>query len=126
MLVIFKRIASIAFGLAFLMAINIFAGVGREYLSLQHARLLFMVFGGIALVLNLFSFQSGKNSAIFNFLYWAGSIVAFIGLVFHQFHLPYSLIIIMAGMGILGISFVLPEGLARIDSHEESEVIDEL
>lgn len=126
MLVVLKRIASIAFALSFIMAINIFAGVGREYISLQNARLLFMVFGGIALVLNLFSFQSGKNSAIFNFLYWAGSIVAFIGLIFHQFHLPHSLIIIISGMGILGVSFILPEGLARIDKREENDIIDEI
>lgn len=126
MLVIFKRIASISFALAFVMAINIFAGVGREYLSLQHARLLFMIFGGVALVLNLLSFQSGKNSAIFNFLYWAGSIISFIGLIFHQFHLPHSLIIIISGMGILGISFILPEGLSRIDRSDENDIIDEI
>lgn len=126
MLVILKRIASIAFALAFLMAINIFAGVGREYLSLQHARLLFMIFGGIALALNLFSFQSGKNSALFNFLYWAGSIVAFVGLILHQFHFPHSLIVVISGMVILGISFVLPEGLARLDKQKESDIIDEI
>lgn len=125
-MIILKRIASIAFALSFIMAINIFGGIGREYLSLQHARILFMVFGAIALLLNLLSFQTGKNSAVFNFLYWAGSIVAFIGLLFHQFHLPYSLVIIICGMGILGVSFVLPEGLERMENKKDDNVLDDL
>lgn len=125
-MMLLKRFASIAFALAFITAINLFGGLGREYMSVQTARILFMVFGAIALVLNLLSFQSGKQGPIFNFLYWAGSIVAFIGLILQQFHIRYALIIVIAGMVILGASFILPYGLDKLDPKEKEDLIDDL
>ncbi len=125
-MMVLKRVASVAFGISFLLAINIFAGVGREYMDVRTARLLFLIFGAIALLANLLSFQSGKNGPVFNFLYWAGSIIAFVGLIFHQFHLPYSMIVIIAGMGILGISFVLPSGLDRLENQKDDDLLDNL
>jgi hypothetical protein len=125
-MIIMKRIASIFFGLAFIMALNLFAGVGREWISPSLARTLFIAFGAVALFLNLFSFQSGKHSPVFNFLYWSGTIIAFIGLVFQQFRLPYGLYILIAGMIVLGVSLVLPESLVRSDSDKPEDLIDDL
>jgi hypothetical protein len=123
---IMKRLASLFFGLAFLMALNLFADVGREWISTSLARTLFIAFGAVALVLNLLSFQGGKNSPVFNFLYWAGTIIAFVGLVFQQFHLPYGMYILIAGMIVLGISLVLPESLARSENEKRDDLIDDL
>lgn len=125
-MMILKRIASVAFGIAFILAINIFAGIGREYIDARTARLLFLIFGAIALVANLLSFQSGKNGPVFNFLYWSGSIISFIGLIFHQFHWPYSMVIIITGMVILGISFVLPSSLNSLDNQKNDDILDDI
>ena len=122
---IIKRIAGLAFGLAFIMALVIFGGVGRQYISVPTARIIFMACGAIGLVLNLMTFQSGKNSPLFNFLYWIGSIVLFVGLIFLQMHFPYGFYIIVAGLTILGLSFVLPPSLLEKDEKRE-DVLDDL
>ena len=105
--------------IAFLMALVIFAGIGREYISIYTARIIFMISGAIGLVLNLFSFQSGKHSPIFNLLYWSGTIVTFIGLVFMQMHWPNGYYILVAGVMIIGASFVVPAGIS--ESKEDQE-----
>ncbi len=120
---ILKRIAGVAFAIAFLMAIVLFTNTGRQYISLPTAKIVFMISGAIGLFLNLLSFQSGKHSKIFNFLYWSGSIVLFIGLVFQLMRYPYWFYIIIVGMVVIGISFVLPESL--IERKEESDLLDE-
>lgn len=121
---IIKRIAGGFFVIAFLMAIVMYKGVGREYISLYTAKIIFLVSGALGLFLNLLTFQSGKHSPLFNFLYWTGSIVLFTGLVFLQFRLPYGFYIIVAGMVVLGVSFILPAGL--LEKKEESDVIDSI
>lgn len=105
---IVKNIAGIAFLLAFLMAIVIFGNVGTNYIDRSTARLIFMFSGAIGLLLNLISFQTGKHHPLFSFIYWAGSIVLFSGLIFIQFGLPYGNYILITGMLILGASFVVP------------------
>ena len=108
-----KRFSGIAFAIAFLMAIVLFAGLGRQYISLSTAKLIFIGSGAIGLVLNLLSFKTGKHGPLFNFLYWTGSIVLFIGLNFLILKYPYGYYIIVSGIAILGISFVLPESVVE-------------
>lgn len=103
-----KRIAGIAFTLSFTMAIVVFGGVGREYISVSLARTLFLIFGAAGIVLNLFSFQSGKQGTVFNFIFWVGSVVLFTGFTFRIMHWPMSFYIILAGLLILGVSFIIP------------------
>ena len=104
---ILKRIASICFAIAFLMAIVIFARVGTSYISMSTARLIFMISGAVALVLNLFSFQMGKQNPSYNFAFWFGSVVLFVGLIFQFMYWPYHQYIVITGLGITGISFFL-------------------
>ncbi|MDX2359883.1 MAG: hypothetical protein QNK23_03685 [Crocinitomicaceae bacterium] len=106
-----KKLAGIAFAISFLMALRLFADVGPEYITLKAARTIFLISGALALLFNLLSFQHGKHNLIFNFLYWAGSIVLFAGLAFYLFHLPYASNIIIIGLVIVGLSFVLPDSL---------------
>lgn len=103
-----RRISSIAFAIAFLMAIVLFAGVGRSYVSLITAKYIFISSGAIALLLNLLTFQGGKQNPLYNFIYWIGSLVLFAGLLFFLFRWPYGFYIIVAGLGITGISFFIP------------------
>lgn len=114
-----KKIAGIAFAVAFIMAIVLFGGIGRQYISIFHAKIIFMVAGAIGLVLNLLSFETGKHSPLFNLLYWLGSIILFIGLVFLQLRLPYGFYVVVAGLIILGLSFVLPSNLVEPKTENE-------
>ena len=118
-----KRFSGIAFAIAFLMAIVLFAGVGRQFISMSTAKTIFIISGAIGLILNLLSFRTGKHGPLFNFLYWTGSIVLFIGLNFILLRYPYGFYIIVSGIAILGISFVLPEKLAE-SNRENSDLLD--
>lgn len=106
---ILKKLAGVFFAIAFLAAIVLFTNVGREYISLPVARIIFICSGAVAMLFNLLSFQHGKSNAVFNFLYWAGSLVVFTGLLFFIMKWPYGFNILIAGLAITGVSFVLPE-----------------
>lgn len=120
-----KRIASICFAVAFLMAMVLFARVGTDYISIPTARIVFMAAGAAALVLNLFSFQKDKNSnPSFNLIFWVGSVVLFIGLVLQFLSLPYHQFVVIAGLGITGISFFLSPTLITGKS-DDSDLLDD-
>jgi len=119
-----KRIASIFFAIAFLMALVLFARVGRAYISVPTARIIFMISGAAALVLNLFSFQKDKHSnPSFNLIFWVGSVVLFGGLVMQFFNLPYNQYVVIAGLAITGISFFLSPTLITGKS-DDSDILD--
>lgn len=120
----FKRIASICFAIAFLMAIVLFAGYGRSYIGIGTARIIFLVSGAIGLVLNLLSFRFGKQDPGFNLIYWFGSIILFIGLVFMLMHWPYGIYILITGLFVVGISFFVPEGMADLNSKKDDLLDD--
>ena len=120
---ILKKIAGVAFAIAFLMAIVLFTGYGRDYIPIYYAKNIFLIAGAIGLLFNLLSFQTGKNGRLFSFLYWSGSVVLFIGLTFLTLRLPYGFYIIVAGMVLLGVSFILPEKL--IDNEKSSDLLDD-
>jgi len=120
-----KKIAGIAFGIAFLMAIVLFTGNGRNYISIPTAKIIFIISGAIGLFLNLLGFKSGKNNIVFSFLYWAGSLITFFGLIFLIMHWPYGYYIVISGMIVLGISFILPEKILEQEKNE-SDLLDDL
>lgn len=124
-LIIIKRLAGLAFGIAFLMGLVIFGRVGTEYISIPTARTIFMVSGGIALFLNLISFQSSKQNTIYSLIYWIGTIVLFVGLLFFMMHWPYSKYIITIGLAISGISFFVSSD-SDIQTKKDSELLDDL
>ena len=118
-----RSAAAISFAIAFIMAINLFGEIGRSIISLPTARIIFIAAGGLGLVLNLITFQSGKFHPVYNFMYWIGSIVVFIGLVFLLMNWPYARYILIAGMLSVGVSFFLPKGLTE-RSQEDSDLLD--
>lgn len=120
-----KKIAGVAFGIAFLMAIVLFTGNGRSYISIPVAKMIFIIAGAIGLFLNLLSFRTGKNGSVFSFLYWAGSLIVFLGLIFLLMHWPYGYYIVIAGMAVLGISFIVPEKIIE-QGKNDSDLLDDL
>lgn len=120
---VIKRIAALCFAVAFLMAIVLFAGYGRSIIPPGIARILFLICGASGLLLNLISFRFGKQDAGFNLVYWFGSIVLFIGLVFMMMHWKYGFYILLAGLFTVGISFLIPSGM--VDKEDKNdEIID--
>lgn len=118
-----KRISGIAFALAFLMAIILFTGYGRSFISIEMARYLFFALGAIALFTNLISFQKGKHSPIYSFVFWAASILLFIGFIFKIQHWPYSTYIMLTGLGTLGVSFFIPSKRSN-EIEKDEELLD--
>ena len=120
-----KKIAGIAFGIAFLMAIVLFTGNGRTYISMSNAKIIFICSGAIGLFLNLLGFRSNKNAKVFSFFYWAGSLIVFLGLISLLMHWKHSYYIVISGMAVLGVSFLLPE---KIISPQKSDpdLLDDL
>lgn len=121
---ILKGASAIAFALAFVMALNLFGEIGRSLIPLETARMIFIACGGIALVLNLITFQSGRFHPIYNLFYWMGSIVVFLGLVSMLMDWPYAKIILVAGMLIVGASFFLPKSLSE-KKPVNSDILDD-
>lgn len=119
-----KRITSICFAIAFMMALVLFANVGTNYIPVPVARIIFMVSGAIGLILNLFSFQSNKQNPVFTLVYWLGSLILFTGLIFQFNHWPYNQLIVMVGLGITGISFFLSPTLLS-GKPDNSDIIDD-
>lgn len=120
-----KKISGIAFGVAFIMAIVLFTGNGRSYISISSAKLIFIVSGAVGLFLNLLGFKSGKSNIVFSFLYWAGSLITFFGLIFLIMRWPYGYYIVISGMVVLGISFVVPEKILE-QGKNESDLLDDM
>ncbi len=119
MLEIFKRIAGVAFALSFLMAIVLFADVGRQYISLITAKYTFISAGAVALLFNLLSFESGKHNPVFSFVYWVGSLIVFTGLVFFIMRWPFGVYILTGGLVILGGSLLLSPNRKEMDKSSD-------
>ena len=119
MLEIFKRIAGVAFALSFLMAIVLFADVGRQYISLITAKYTFISAGAVALLFNLLSFESGKHNPVFSFVYWVGSLIVFTGLVFFIVRWPFGVYILTGGLVILGGSLLLSPNRKEMDKSSD-------
>jgi hypothetical protein len=74
-------------------------------------------------LLNLLSFRYGKHDANFNFIYWLGSIILFIGLTFMIMHWPFGMYIVMGGMSIVGVSFFIQPKILD-DNSKNDDLLD--
>lgn len=120
---IIKRVAGICFALSFAMAIVIFTGYGRQIVPIFLARQLFLVFGIVAIFLNLISFQKGKHSPLYSLFFWGASIILFAGLVFRIFHWPGASLLLIAGIIAMGGSFLIPSK-RKEELQEDEELLD--
>ncbi len=123
---ILKRIAGICFGVSFLMAIVLFTNIGIGIFPKSIAKIIFLIVGASALLLNLLSFRFGKHDANFNFFYWLGSLIVFIGLAAMIMHWSYAFYIIIGGMTIVGVSFIYTPKIDGSTSEKNDLLDDEL
>lgn len=121
---ILKRIAAICFGISFLMAIVLFTNIGANLIPKSIAKLVFLIVGASAILLNLLSFRFGKQDVNFNFFYWLGSLIVFIGLAAMIMHWPFAFYIIIGGMTIVGVSFIYNPKIDGSTS-EKSDLLDD-
>ena len=120
---ILKKIAGGLFVVAFAMALLLFTNYGSGLLPKSTARFLFLASGAGAFVLNLVSYRHGKHSAEFNLFFWLGSIFVFLGLVFKIMHWPYSTYLLLAGLGVVGISYIY-NPFTEKESTDETDLLD--
>lgn len=104
---LFKKIAGISFGVSFIFIISIIANIGREYLTVENARIGFLSFGAIGILFNLLSFESGKHNPIYSFVYWTGTLVVFLGLLGIFMKIQYGIYLAIGGALIIGFSFII-------------------
>ena len=123
---ILKRIARICFGISFLMAIVLFTNIGHELIPKSVAKIVFLIVGSFALLLNLLSFRFGKHDVNFNFFYWLGSLITFVGLTFMIMHWPYAFYIAIGGMTVVGVSFIYNPKIDGSNSDKSDLLDDEL
>lgn len=103
---IFKRIASVFFALAFICAIPVFTTLFREYVSPSSAQIGILIFGAIAFLMNLLAFRSEDSAnSSYNLTFWIGGIVLFFGMYLKIQDNSYALIPIMIGIVIVGFSY---------------------
>jgi hypothetical protein len=120
---VLKKIAGGLFVVAFAMAFLLFSEIGESILPKSTVKFIFLVAGALAFLLNLISFRHGKHSAEFNLFFWIGSIFVFVGLVFKIMHWPYSTYILLAGLGVVGVSYIY-NPLMDKESNDENELLD--
>lgn len=101
---IFKRIGAVCFALAFISAIGAFTHV-TNLISQSDARYLVIIFGAIALLMNLLSFRYDQSNENSNLLYWIGTFVVFAGLILKMQRFNYSEYILIAGLLVIGLSY---------------------
>lgn len=117
----FKRFSNILFGVAFICAALMITEKTYGYRSLIH--IIFYVSGASALLLSLLSSRQEAYKDDFNLLFWLGSLIVFIALLFKTYHLPYWLYVMIAGMGISGLSFFI-NPFSNKDSDQDDELLD--
>ena len=119
---VLKKIAAGFFVLAFAMALLLFTNIGSGLLPKSTVKILFLASGAIAFIFNLVSFRFGKHSAEFNLFFWLGSIFIYLGLVFKIMHWPYSTYLMLAGLAVVGVSYLYNPFSEK--SNDENELLD--
>jgi hypothetical protein len=101
---IFKRIASICFAIAFILAVAVFTTYFSGIISRGNARVGIIIFGGLALLMNLLSFRYDSKSDN-NIIFWVGSVIIFVGLILKMQRNSINQVIIIIGMLIVALSY---------------------
>lgn len=73
-------------------------------------KVIFFTAGAIGLLLSLLQFRyqdESKEENDFNLLYWIGSVAIFLGFIFRLNGSPLHIFVLLAGLAIVGLSFVI-------------------
>lgn len=120
---IFKRIGSICFALSFLLAIVIFTNYGSGFIPKYYAKIGIILFGGIALLMNLISFRYDPESDN-NLIFWVGTVGIYVGLILKITGFHYNQMVLLIGILIVGVSYFY-NPFAKKDSTQEDELLDQ-
>lgn len=120
----FKRLGSVFFAIAFLMAIVVFTNYGAKIIPRDIAKIGMILSGGIALLMNLISFRFDKSSEN-NPIYWIGSVGVFVGLIMKINRFPYNQYILIAGILLIGFSFFYNPFAKNNITTKDDELLDQ-
>ncbi len=121
---LFKRLGSICFAVAFLLAIVVFTNYGGNFIPRYLAKTGMIIFGGTALLMNLISFRFDKSSEN-NPVYWIGSVGIFVGLILKMNRVPFSQFLLIAGIFIVGLSFFYNPFAKNNSTQKDDELLDQ-
>lgn len=84
----------------------------------------FYVGGGLGLILNLYLARPGQPEAKdFNLLFWIGTVLIYLGLLFRLLYLPFDTYIIIGGVGVTGVSYFY-NPFAQDSEADNEELLD--
>lgn len=121
---LFKRLGSICFAVAFLLAIVVFTNYGGNFIPRYLAKTGMIIFGGTALLMNLISFRFDKSSEN-NPVYWIGSVGIFVGLILKMNRVPFNQFLLIAGIFIVGLSFFYNPFAKNNSTQKDDELLDQ-
>ena len=121
---IFKRLVSICFAMAFLLAIVVFTNYGGNFVPRYIAKIGMILFGGTALLMNLISFRFDKSSEN-NPIYWIGSMGVFVGLILKMNQIIYNEIALIVGVFVVGLSFFYNPFTKNNAPQKDDELLDQ-
>lgn len=120
---VFKRIGNICFAIGLVLAVIVFTNYGSGLTMKYYAKMGIIVFGGVALLMNLLSFRY-DSMAENNIIFWLGSAGIFTGLVLKMNGFYYNQIILMASIAVVAISYFY-NPFAKKDTETEDELLDQ-
>jgi hypothetical protein len=123
-----KAIAGAFFFASFLLAIFLFTALGRnllsQVLSIEFAQNIFFLFGAIAILLNLISFQYSKGSIYANFIFWMGAILILAGIILKIKLFPFAIYFILLGLSFVIFGWFFSFIKTRRNKKDERDIID--
>lgn len=120
---IFKRIGLFCFSLGFLLAIVVFTNYGSEFIPKYYAKMGIIIFGGIALVMNLLALRYDPASEN-NIIFWIGSAGIYTGLILKMKGFPFNQTVLLISIVVVAISYFYNPFL-RKDTTQEDELLDQ-
>lgn len=120
---IFKRLGAILFALAFICAIGIFTNFFSGFMPKNVAKWGVIILGGAAMLMNLLSYRFDQDTESNNPVFWIGSVMVFIGLIFKIQHWPYSQYLLIAGLFVTGMSYFF-NPFKKQDDESNDDLLD--
>lgn len=120
---IFKRIGMFCFALGFLLAIIVFTNYGSDLIPKYYAKTGIIVFGGIALLMNLLALRFDPASEN-NIIFWVGTAAIYAGLILKMKGFYFNRMILLGGILVVAFSYFY-NPFARKDTTQEDELLDQ-
>lgn len=118
-----KSVGGICYATSFFFAANLFFKFNIG-LSIGANLMIFITLGGLGFLLNLISYTKDKTgNPLSNLIFWLGSFLVFLGLVFQMLGFPFSISFIIIGSVILFFSIFYFR--KRRTKEDNDEILDQ-